>query len=62
MIICGSQNEARLEAIDSIAQDPTVKTVTIFYREDIGKWCCEFDFFPIGDIDLETGELLYDKK
>lgn len=45
MIICRSQNEARLEAIDSIAQDPTVKTVTIFFREDIRKWCCEFECF-----------------
>lgn len=46
MIICESQNEARIEAVHALTnEDADVKTVTIFYREDIGKWCCEFEYF-----------------
>lgn len=51
MIICESLNEARIEAVHAITdEDADVKTVTIFYKEDIGKWCCEVEYFSLDEI------------
>lgn len=48
MIICRSQNDARIEAIHAIADESAdVKMVTIFFREDIKKWCCEYECFSM---------------